>query len=97
MLELGHERNGHLGAEKVSTMISRYFVWPEMAKDIMNHCGSCRVCQVRTKHKPRRAPVVVEVLEKMDHNPSHTALAVMPLRGTASGHLVAKHTYVNRY
>ncbi len=58
VLELGHVRNGHLGAEKVSAMISRYFVWPGMAKDIVTHCGSCRVCQVRSKHKPRRAPVV---------------------------------------
>ena len=58
VLELGHERNGHLGAEKVSAMISRYFVWPEMAKDIVTHCGSCRVCQVRSKHKSRRAPMV---------------------------------------
>ncbi len=58
VLELGHERNGHLGAEKVNSMISRYFVWPGMAKDIVNHCASCVICQRRSKHKPRRAPAV---------------------------------------
>ncbi len=58
VLELGHERNGHLGVEKVNAMIARYFVWPGMARDIVDHCTSCVVCQRRSKHKPRRAPAV---------------------------------------
>ncbi len=58
VLELGHERNGHLGAEKVSAMISRYFVWPGMRKDIVEYCRSCTVCQRKSKSKPRRAPAV---------------------------------------
>ncbi len=58
VLELGHKRNGHLGVEKVNAMIVRYFVWPGMARDIVDHCTSCVVCQRRSKHKPRRAPAV---------------------------------------
>ena len=36
VLELGHEKNGHLGAEKVNDMIGRYFVWLGMAKDVVS-------------------------------------------------------------
>ncbi len=45
ILELGHEKNGHLGAEKVNMMIGKYFVWPGMAKDVIEHCSSCELCQ----------------------------------------------------
>ncbi len=55
---LGHEKNGHLGADKVAKMISRYFVWPGMAREIIGHCRSCEKCQVRSKYRPRRAPAV---------------------------------------
>ncbi len=58
VLVLGHDRNGHLGADKVSRLIGRYFVWPCMAKDIIDYCGSCERCQLRSKHRPRRAPAV---------------------------------------
>ncbi len=58
VLVLGHEKNGHLGAEKVSAMIGRYFVWPGMTKEVMEHCSSCEMCQRRSKYKPRRAPAV---------------------------------------
>ncbi len=55
---LGHDRNGHLGADKVAAMIGRYFTWPSMAKDVSEYCSSCEVCQRKSKHKPRKAPAV---------------------------------------
>ncbi len=55
---LGHDRNGHLGAEKVARIIGRHFVWPSMAKDISEHCRSCALCQVKSKHRPKRAPAI---------------------------------------
>ncbi len=58
IMELGHERNGHLGGEKVAAMVGRYFLWPGMSKELVDHCGSCKVCQLKSKYKPRKAPVV---------------------------------------
>ncbi len=58
ILVLVHDKGGHLGSEKVARMIARYFVWPGMSKDVCEHCGTCGLCQVRSKHKPRKAPVV---------------------------------------
>ncbi len=58
VLVLGHDRNGHLGAEKVSKLVGRYFVWPGMVREIVKYCRSCEKCQVRSKYKPRRAPAV---------------------------------------
>ncbi len=55
---LGHDRNGHLSADKVAKMVSRYFIWPGMAREIIEYCRSCTVCQVKSKYKPRRAPAV---------------------------------------
>ncbi len=39
-------------------MVGRYFLWPGMIKDVLVHCSSCSVCQLRSKHRPRKAPVV---------------------------------------
>ncbi len=58
ILKLGHERNGHLGGEKVAAMIGCYFLWPGMVKDVLAHCSSCALCQVKSKHRPRKAPIV---------------------------------------
>ncbi len=55
---LGHDRNRHLGADKVAKMIGRHFAWPGMVREIVDYCKSCRVCQVKSKYRPRRAPVV---------------------------------------
>ncbi len=55
---LGYDKNGHLGADKVIAIVGRYFVWPGMAKEILEYCNSCDMCQRRSKHKPRRAPAV---------------------------------------
>ncbi len=58
ILEMAHERCGHLSGGKVAKLVGRYFLWPGMVKDIEGHCSSCQVCQVRSKSRPSRAPVV---------------------------------------
>ena len=58
ILKLGHDKNGHLGADKVVGMIGRYFVWPGMPTEVVEYCGSCEKCQRRSKYRPRRAPAV---------------------------------------
>ncbi len=58
ILEMSHERSGHLGGEKVAKMVGRYFLWPGMVKEIEEHCRSCDTCQRKSKHKPRKVPAV---------------------------------------
>ncbi len=58
VMELAHERNGHLGSEKAARMVGRYFTWPGMAREMGEHCKSCDVCQRKSKHTPRRALAV---------------------------------------
>ena len=55
---LAHERGGHLGARKVKALIRQRFSWPEMAKDVVEHCKSCDVCQRCRKNKARRVPLI---------------------------------------
>ncbi len=58
VLEMAHERCGHLGGEKVARMVGRYFLWPGMVKEIEEYCRSCKVCQVKNKSRPRKVPAV---------------------------------------
>ncbi len=70
VMEIAHEKNGHLSGDKVVKMVGRYFVWPGMAKELCEHCRSCGVCQRKSKHTPRRAlaverPLLSEPFEAM--------------------------------
>ena len=58
VLHLAHERGGHLGARKVKALIRQRFVWPEMAKEVVEHCRSCLACQKCKKAKARRVPLI---------------------------------------
>ena len=58
VLTLSHERGGHLCSDKVLKMVSKHFIWPGMSRDVLEHCRACSICQVKSKHVPRKAPVV---------------------------------------
>ena len=58
VLHLAHEKGGHLGARKVKALIRQRFLWPEMAKEVVEHCKSCVVCQKCKKQKARRVPLI---------------------------------------
>ncbi len=58
LLEVGHDRCGHFGAEKVLGIIRRRFSWPGMVKDVQDYCSSCITCQSHTSYGPRKAPMV---------------------------------------
>ncbi len=58
ILEMAHERCGHLGSGKVAKLVSRYFLWPGMVKDVEDHCKGCEICQRKSKARPSRAPAV---------------------------------------
>ncbi|XP_048881447.1 uncharacterized protein LOC125748837 [Brienomyrus brachyistius] len=57
VLDLGHSIPwaGHLGRQKTVSRVSRYFYWPNMAKDIAEFCKTCPECQ---KTASRCAPKV---------------------------------------
>ena len=58
ILELAHEKCGHLGERKVLSVVSKRFFWPLMATDVSKHCRSCNVCQRANKRGSRKSPVV---------------------------------------
>ena len=58
IMDLAHERSGHLGARKVKALVHQRFVWPGMARDIVEHCQSCKVCQMCKKTKARKVPLM---------------------------------------
>ncbi len=58
LMELGHEKMGHLRGEKVLLMIKKRFIWPNMKKEIYQHCSSCTKCQYNSKYQPKKASMV---------------------------------------
>ena len=62
ILELAHEKCGHLGERKVLSVVSKRFIWPLMATDVSKHCRSCNVCQWANKRGSRKSPMVERLI-----------------------------------
>ena len=58
VLELAHERLGHMGARRVKSLIRQKFAWPGMGQDVIKHCRSCVPCQKGAKTPARKVPLV---------------------------------------
>ena len=54
-----HVKMGHLGYERVLSLVKDRFFWPGMAKDIQHYvCNVCLCLKDRRPNIPRRAPLV---------------------------------------
>ena len=58
VLELAHERLGHMGARRVKSLIRQKFAWPGMGQDVIQHCRSCVPCQKVAKTPARKVPLM---------------------------------------
>ena len=58
VLELAHEKLGHMGSRRVKALVKQKFVWPGMGVDVIKHCRSCVACQKSAKTKARKEPMV---------------------------------------
>ena len=60
MLKLAHSVliAGHLGAEKTTQRVLRRFYWPSLYRDVKRYCQTCEECQLCSKQKGRKAPMV---------------------------------------
>ena len=45
VLKKAHDSMGHFATEKTLSILSKYFVWETMHKDVENYCKSCKICQ----------------------------------------------------
>ena len=50
--------SGHLGIDKTTQRILRRFYWPTVFKDVKEYCKQCPECQLCSKQKPRKSPLV---------------------------------------
>lgn len=48
---------GHLGKNKTTARIKKYFYWPGLKADVTQFCKSCPVCQKVSLKRPHRAPL----------------------------------------
>ncbi len=58
ILELSHEKAGHIEVKKVRSLINRRFTWPEMSQDIEQHVSSCNLCTHFNKADNKTAKVM---------------------------------------
>ena len=56
---LAHEKSGHPGSKKVLAMVTKWFHWPFMVRNIICHCKSCGLCARCNKAGQKRAPLQV--------------------------------------
>ena len=52
VIEMAHDRTGHLGIQKTKDRITQHFYWPGINHQISKHCRECEQCQILVK-KPR--------------------------------------------
>lgn len=50
-------RGGHMGRDKTSARIARWFFWPGLGEDVVRHCVACPECQKAREDRPSPAPL----------------------------------------
>ena len=58
LLQLAHDRLGHLGHRKVISVLKKRFTWPGMSEDVERYVLSCDLCQRANKQGHRKVPMV---------------------------------------
>jgi len=51
ILDIAHDKAGHLGILKTTDRITQNFYWPNIIHDVRDHCRSCPQCQFMSKTK----------------------------------------------
>ena len=58
ILQSHHDDHGHAGPDKTVESISKFWIWPNLKKEVINHCLSCEVCnKVKPPHKYENMPL----------------------------------------
>ena len=58
VMDLAHEKLGHMGSRRVLSLLRQKFVWPGMGQEVIKHCRSCPTCQKCAKPRARQVPMV---------------------------------------
>ena len=53
-LKMAHEHFGHLGRNKLTEHITKFYYWPTVTVDCMKHIKSCQACQKMDKSRPKQ-------------------------------------------
>jgi hypothetical protein len=61
ILTQAHQVLGHLGPQKTSEYIRRYYWWPRIGQDVEHYCKTCPVCQT-TKSSTQKVPGLLHSL-----------------------------------
>ena len=55
VMEIAHDKSGHLGIQKTKDRVTQHFYWPNINHDIRDHCITCEQCQFLSKSKQPKA------------------------------------------
>ena len=55
--------NGHFGVNKTQELVTRFYFWPRMTRDIKKYVESCIVCQ-KSKGTSKNASLYQPLLSK---------------------------------
>ena len=51
VIEVAHDKTGHLGVQKTQDRITQHFYWPGLNQQVRRHCQVCEQCQYLSKNK----------------------------------------------
>ena len=61
VLENYHDKNGHLGYQKLMGVLLQAYYWPSMGKDARNHLRDCTVCARNKPYHPPTKQLLCEI------------------------------------
>ena len=99
VLQLAHDipLSSHLGKKTTQRILQRFY-WPTIHHDVAEYCHTCEVCQKVTRHKIRRAPMIL--LPVVEEPFSRIAMDIVgPLPKSRSGkrYILVICDYATRY
>jgi len=56
-MSLAHTKFGHMGRNKMVTLLTPHFYWPGLSKDCQVYIRQCNECQRHDKAKPPPSPM----------------------------------------
>ncbi|XP_042858103.1 uncharacterized protein LOC122244300 [Penaeus japonicus] len=86
ILSIAHDLCGHLGVTKTYHKVLAHFYWPRLKRDVVKHCRTCHICQVKGKPGTSVKPYPLQPIPVVEEPFSKIIIdCVGPLPKTKSG------------
>ena len=99
IMEIAHDKTGHLGIQKTKDRITQHFYWPNINHDVKQHCQTCEQCQFQTKGKQAQR-LLLRPLPIVDTPFKRVGIDIkgpLPVTEQGNKHVLVVCDYATRY